>query len=65
MKRLFATVLSVVFSAFIITCTLPTCFASESSGTGLDSNQESSISVADPNKSVMTMDAINSTGDAH
>ena len=65
MKRLFATVLSVVFSAFIITYTLPTCFASESSGTGLDPNQESSISEVNPNYSVMPMDAINHTGDAH
>lgn len=61
MKRLLTTFLSIVFSASVITCTLPVCHASEPvSNTCADSDQENS----DPGDFTMPMDAINSTGDA-
>lgn len=65
MKRLLTTFLSIVFSASVITCTLPVCHASEPvSDTYADSDQENSVSVVDPSDSTMPMDAVNSTGDA-
>ena len=65
MKRFLTTFLSIVFSASIITCTLPVCHASEPvADTCADSDQENSVSVVDPGDSTMPMDAINHTGDA-